>query len=195
MRRAAAADLVGSLATTGNVMQARALKITDDECNDASRLVSQFSKPALALLCSNGVSDTKVPGDTPTLILTIRSWLVGRITHEILQPLGAARARNEAAAAKTLAEGLVCGDVEYKEAVRLFGGHASTQKWASLSSGPYAGGVTGSTTGDRAQADCEQAMSSLGKLLHTIFVDSFNCPQHLTHRAYVASKLIRLRPA
>ena len=114
-------------------------------------------------------------GEIPALALSLRSGLVAEVARTITKYLGV-KAREEAAAARSLAEAICCGDLAFEEAVRLLAVSAPAQEWSSLASGSRAGGVFGAVTGDRARADCELAMRRLGQLLVKVFGTAYGCP-------------------
>ena len=176
VRRAAGATVVSSVASVEAVLRARAFVQSSDVAADALRFISEFGEGARALICSGGKVDARVQAEAPAVVFTIRQRLVAHVASKVSSYLGPAKARVEGLAARLLAEGIVAGDIDYAEVVRLLGGSASAQSWTSLASGVRSKSRYGSTTGDRSQADCELALARLGKLLYTVFVDAFGCP-------------------
>ena len=95
LRRAASGALVGELATIQSVLASRGFPLSGNEATDVQLAVSIFGKAALAVVCSCGKVDSRVQGEIPALILSLRSRLVTSVANTIIGFLGSIKARDE----------------------------------------------------------------------------------------------------
>ena len=176
--RASSQSLLSSIATNELTWQLRAKssEIEKDPALEALRLVTwaghlspKHARAVKAFLLSNGKALSELTGDMPAQLIEAREAILAVIKAMLEAVVGKSRVLENIIEIDTLAEAILCCDVDFPLVVKLLGGKKPSSDWQASKQGKSV--VVHGVWGDVATpADIERAMNALEPILSIPFM-------------------------